>query len=309
MVSAVRNITLRPGEVLVISAVPPGLPPLTVDENDRHEDVCPQCEENEGVFHGPPTRASSPPPSFSQAVGTSDVATTTAVVSSSWVVATDPDGATNNAGPSQEIGIPSTAQIGNSFSPRAVIYLAFKRVPHPNEIELAWPLENYDKVYAVFRGSRIGMFPTWEIAQVFVLRVSGASYRKFSRFSDALKEYRRLFFRTTLVPELEVRPDAANPLFDFEDRHFDGDLKVIIPPDNRPFPIPINEPLPSHLTYADLNYRLSDGVVLPSLRDADTLSDGVITASLPGAGPQRSGNAVVIISDGESDVSDNGESD
>ncbi|KAK7448894.1 hypothetical protein VKT23_013626 [Stygiomarasmius scandens] len=177
-------------------------------------------------------------------------------------------------------------EINDTLPLRTPVFLAYKRCPHPDELQRNWPLDNHNKAYVVFRGSRIGVFPTWEIAQVFILRVSGAHCVRFKRFSEALSEYRRRFFRTALVSEIEVRPGVANPLFDFEDTHFDGDLQILVPPNDRPFAIPVEHELPPDSSHANNDYQLAEGV---------------ISASVPGSAHEQCGNGVLSISDDESE--------
>jgi len=166
-------------------------------------------------------------------------------------------------------GLVEGLEINNAMPPRTQVFTAYKRRPHPDELQRTWPLEGCDMAYVVFCRTRVGVFPTWlvkfcflfskilysrthrDIARSFVYRVSGANSVRFKRFSEALTEYRRRYFRATLGPEIEVRPSVANPLFDFEDPRFGGDLQVVVPPNDHPYVVPIEEDLPETLSYTN----------------------------------------------------------
>ncbi|THU75089.1 hypothetical protein K435DRAFT_881672, partial [Dendrothele bispora CBS 962.96] len=248
----VRQITLQPGEIMVISVAPQGVQPSEID-------LCPECERNPDIFHGPPARSVTPPPSFTQAIlatnanpVSSAILATNASLVSSAPTTSESEVIPPAEDPASSLPTPSPREdlvIGNVLPARTMVFHAYNRCPHPDELQRDWPLENHSKTYAVFRGSRIGFFPTWDIAQIFVLRVSRADHGRFKQFSDALKEYRRRFSHATLIQEIEVRPTVSNALFDFEDPRFDGDLKIVVPPNECPFAIPAEDALPTGRSY------------------------------------------------------------
>ncbi|THU90154.1 hypothetical protein K435DRAFT_802210 [Dendrothele bispora CBS 962.96] len=116
-------------------------------------------------------------------------------------------------------------------------------LPHPNTLEAAWPHGAHVKVHAVFRGSRIGVFPQrhWDIIGAFTLNVSGAYQVKYSRFDGAMDEYRRRYYGSNVTNRPKILSAVPNSLWDVSDPLFDCDLEVVIPEDDSPYVMPVDQ--------------------------------------------------------------------
>ncbi|THU95868.1 hypothetical protein K435DRAFT_859134 [Dendrothele bispora CBS 962.96] len=219
----IRHIVLHPGETVMISMAP------AAPEQGESENICPDCHE------ALQTASSPPPPTPHPQTPTPHPQTPT------------PHPQTPLTPPPPFTSLPSLNEralnIPHSSIQPSITYRAYKTVPHPNTLEAAWPHGAHVKVHAVFRGSRIGVFPQrhWDIIGAFTLNVSGAYQVKYSRFDGAMDEYRRRYYGSNVTNRPKILSAVPNSLWDVSDPLFDCDLEVVIPEDDSPYVMPVDQ--------------------------------------------------------------------
>ncbi|THV06297.1 hypothetical protein K435DRAFT_849093 [Dendrothele bispora CBS 962.96] len=271
MHTRVRHIVLRPGESIILTVA-------SSDADSPEPDLCPECESNLGVFHGPPrpSTPSTPPPPFSttESAPSGSVEVIPPALSAAQTVSSDIH--TASLPRSDIVTIqPPGLEINRGIPIRTSEFVAYKVIPHPDELERVWPLDHYVKTYAVFKGIRVGMFPSWEITQPFVFAVSRADFKSFKKFSDAMVEYRKRYNGHSIVAGIQVLDTTVcNDLFDINDSHYDCDLKILVHPDDKPIAVPIDVEPENAPPRFNNDYALAPGVLVASVPGSSRIQYG-----------------------------------
>ncbi|KAF5342867.1 hypothetical protein D9758_016102 [Tetrapyrgos nigripes] len=231
----------KPGFAYIVTRWPPTDPTL----------VPPPCHR----YVWEPNTSSSPPSSPSLSSESSFAPTATSVAPTGTQVQLDATMQRERtpalAGPSSDV-----PPAYNTVVPRRMpdgrvwVYCAWNHVPSAADLAAYWPHEMYQRCILVTEGCRVGVFPDWTIARVFVERVSNAKYKAYKHFSDALQEYSlaleavppRSSPRVTSVPAT-----ADRSLVDFDDPSLTGDIEIAKDSHTRIFIFPRGSPESSKL--------------------------------------------------------------